>query len=91
MLAGGAIAVQAGAPYVAAASGGLIAGTKGAWRNLSFDGPSPGACMLMAGCLVFAGSVGNGVFNLIFTQLIVDRHQFYISISAHQHAGRRRI
>lgn len=42
VVGGGAIAVQAGAPYVAAASGGLIAGTKGAWRNLSFDGPSPG-------------------------------------------------
>lgn len=39
---GGAVVVHFGASYVAAASSGLIASTKGAWRNLSFDGPSPG-------------------------------------------------
>lgn len=43
VIGGGAIAIEAGAPYAAAASSGLIAGTKSAWKNLSFDGPSPGA------------------------------------------------
>lgn len=42
IVGGGAIAVQAGTPYVAATSSGLTAGTKSTWRNLSFDGPSPG-------------------------------------------------
>lgn len=42
-LGAGAMAWEAGAPYAAAATSGLISSAKGLYKNLSFDGPSAGA------------------------------------------------
>ncbi|WP_191862954.1 RHS repeat-associated core domain-containing protein [Stenotrophomonas sp. AS012628] len=42
VVGGAAIAADAGIPYLAAASSPIARGVANTWKNLSFDGPSPG-------------------------------------------------